>query len=66
MVDNSVPLCDGGSVVNILDLSLKKAAAIEQRLGIPPETLNTLHNSQISYAMTKRLQHHHWYVEQQS
>ena len=42
IVANSVSLCDADSADNILDIFLKKTDAIEQIIGIRPETLNTI------------------------
>ena len=42
IVANSDSLIDEESFDNILDLFLKKTDAIQQIIGVPPETLNTI------------------------
>ena len=42
IVANSVSLIGEDSFDNILDLFLKKTDAIQQIIGVPPETLNTI------------------------
>ena len=43
IVANSVSICDEDSVDDIFYLFLQKTDAIQQIVGLPPETLNTLH-----------------------
>ena len=42
IIANSVSLCDAGSVDNILDIFRQKTDALQQIIGAPPETLNTI------------------------
>ena len=42
IVDNTVFVCVEESVDNILDISLKKTDEIQQLVGTPPGTLNTI------------------------
>ena len=44
IIANSVSLVDEYKVVNILDLFYKKNEALEEIVGLPPATLNTLQN----------------------
>lgn len=42
IVANSISLVDKRKVINILDLVPKKTDAIQQLVGVPPETLNKI------------------------
>ena len=53
------------SVANFFDIFLHKTVAIQQLVGSPPETLNTLQQLASSITNDKNiLLHHHWNVEQ--